>query len=105
MKVIDKIDKFGRNFEIGKVLGGKPFDMETKMYAREVIKKTEPGSKVPFTIEDKPIRDRVITDYLDSYEYPENINTNIKELFNNNMKELINKTYTTKKPPTGKRNM
>ena len=105
LKVIDKIDKFGRNFEIGKVLGGKPFDMETKMYAREVIKKTEPGSKVPFTIEDKPIRDRVITDYLDSYEYPENINTNIKELFNNNMKELINKTYTTKKPPTGKRNM
>ena len=38
------------------------------------------------------------------YEYPENINTNIKELFNNNMKELINKTYTTKKPPTGKQN-
>ena len=105
LKIIDKIDNFGRNFEIGKVLGGKPFDMETKMYAREVIRKTEPGSKVPFTIEDKPIRDRVITDYLDSYEYPENINTNIKELFNNNMKELINKTYTTKKPPTGKNNM
>lgn len=104
LKAIDKIDKFGRNFEIGKVLGGKPFDMETKMYAREVIKKTEPGSKVPFTIEDKPIRDRVITDYLDSYEYPENINTNIKELFNNNMKELINKTYTTKKPPIGRQN-
>ena len=104
LKVIDKIDKFGRNFEIGKVLGGKPFDMETKVYAREVIRKTEPGSKVPFTIEDEPIRDRVITDYLDRHAHPESINNNIKELFDNNMKEIINKTYTTKKPPTGRQN-
>ena len=56
-------------------------------------------------IEDRPIRDRVITDYLDRHAHPENINNYIKELFNNNMKEIINKTYTTKKPPTGKQNM
>ena len=72
LKVIDKIDKFGRNFEIGKVLGGKPFDMETKVYTRNVIKlpKSKDPDLPPFTLEDEPIRDMTITEYLDRYAYP-----------------------------------
>ena len=72
LKTIEKIDKFGRNFEIGKVLGGKPFDMETKVYTKEVINRSKnqyPGLP-PFTIEDEPIRDMTITNYLDRYAKP-----------------------------------
>jgi hypothetical protein len=98
LKVIDKIDKFGRNFEIGKVLGGKPFDMETKVYTKEVIRKAEPGSQIPFRMEDKPIGGMIINDYLD-YDMPQyNINNNIKDLVNS-------KLYTTKNPPIGRQNM
>ena len=98
LKVIEKIDNFGRNFEIGKVLGGKPFDMETKVYTKEVIRKAEPGSQIPFRMEDKPIGGMIINDYLD-YDMPHyNINNNIKDLINN-------KLYTTKEPPIGKQNM
>ncbi len=98
LKAIEKIDNFGRNFEIGKVLGGKPFDMETKVYTKEVIRKAEPGSQIPFRMEDKPIGGMIINDYLD-YDMPHyNINNNIKDLINN-------KLYTTKEPPIGKQNM
>lgn len=38
MKWVDKIDEFGRNFEVGKVLGGKPFDMKTTFYVESVPK-------------------------------------------------------------------
>ena len=98
-KAIDKIDNFGRNFEIGKVLGGKPFDMETKVYTRTVMKKPRgKDSTLPFSIEDEPIRDMIIDDYLD-YDMPHyNINNNIKDFINN-------KLYTTKEPPIGKQNM
>lgn len=98
LKTIEKIDKFGRNFEIGKVLGGKPFDMETRVYTKEIIKKAEPGSPIPFRMEDKPIGGTIIDDYLD-YDIPHyNINKNIKDFINN-------KTYTTKEPPIGRQNM
>ena len=99
LKVIEKIDNFGRNFEIGKVLGGKPFDMETKVYTRSVIKKPRSkDSSLPFSLEDEPVRDMIINDYLD-YDMPHyNINNNIKDLINN-------KLYTTKEPPIGKQNM
>ena len=98
LKVIEKIDNFGRNFEIGKVLGGKPFDMETKVYTKSVIKKPRgEDSTLPFSLEDEPVRDMIINDYLD-YDMP---HYNI----NNNIKELINKIYTTKEPPIGKQNM
>ena len=99
LKVIEKIDNFGRNFEIGKVLGGKPFDMETKVYTRSVIKKPRSkDSSLPFSLEDEPVRDMIINDYLD-YDMPNyNINNNIKDLINN-------KLYTTKEPPIGKQNM
>ena len=91
-KAIEKIDNFGRNFEIGKVLGGKPFDMETKVYTKEVVRKAEPGSQIPFRMEDKPIGGMIINDYLD-YDMPHyNINNNIKDFINN-------KLYTTKEPP------
>lgn len=89
LKTIEKIDKFGRNFEIGKVIGGKPFDMETRVYTKEVIKKAEPGSQIPFIIEDKPVGGMIIDDYLDYYMPHYNINNNIKDLVNN-------KIYTTK---------
>ena len=92
LKIIDKIDNFGRNFEIGKVLGGKPFDMETRVYTKEIIKKAEPGSPIPFRMEDKPIGGMIIDDYLGYYTPHYNINKNIKELIND-------KIYTTKKPP------
>lgn len=99
LKVIDKIDNFGRNFEIGKVLGGKPFDMETKVYTRTVMK--EPRGKdstLPFSLEDEPIRDMIIPKHLD-YDMPHyNINKNIKDFINN-------KTFTTKEPPIGRQNM
>ena len=98
LKTIEKIDKFGRNFEIGKVLGGKPFDMETRVYTKEVIKKAEPGSQIPFIIEDKPIGGMIIDDYLDYYMPNYNINKNIKDFVNN-------QTFTTKKPPIGRQNM
>ena len=71
LKIIDKIDNFGKNFEVGKVLGGKPFDMETKVYTKEVMKK--PGSKdsmSPFVFDDEPIRDITINKYLDRYARP-----------------------------------
>ena len=98
LNAIEKIDNFGRNFEIGKVLGGKPFDMETKVYTKEVIRKAEPGSQIPFRMEDRPIGGMIINDYLD-YDMPHyNINNNIKDLINN-------KLYTTKEPPIGKQNM
>ena len=99
LKAIDKIDKFGRNFEIGKVIGGKPFDMETKVYTRTVMKKPRgEDSTLPFSLEDEPVRDMIINDYLD-YDMPHyNINNNIKDLINN-------KLYTTKEPPIGKQNM
>ena len=99
LKVIEKIDNFGRNFEIGKVLGGKPFDMETKVYTRSVIKKPRSkDSSLPFSLEDEPVRDMIINDHLD-YDMPNyNINNNIKDLINN-------KLYTTKEPPIGKQNM
>ena len=99
LKVIEKIDNFGRNFEIGKILGGKPFDMETKVYTRTVMKKPRGGdSTLPFSLEDEPVRDMIINDYLD-YDMPHyNINNNIKDLINN-------KLYTTKEPPIGKQNM
>ena len=96
LKIIDKIDNFGRNFEIGKVLGGKPFDMETKVYTKSVIKKPRgEDSTLPFSLEDEPVRDIIINDYLD-YDMPHyNINNNIKDFINN-------KLYTTKEPPIGK---
>ena len=99
LKVIEKIDNFGRNFEIGKVLGGKPFDMETKVYTKSVIKKPRgEDSTLPFSLEDEPVRDMIINDYLD-YDMPHyNINNNIKDFINN-------KLYTTKEPPIGKQNM
>ena len=98
-KAIEKIDKFGKNFEIGKVIGGKPFDMETKVYTRTVIKKPRgEDSTLPFSLEDEPVRDMIINDYLD-YDIPHyNINKNIKDFINN-------KLYTTKEPPIGKQNM
>ena len=71
LKIIDKIDNFGKNFEVGKVLGGKPFDMETKVYTKTVMKK--PGSKdsmSPFVFDDEPIRDITINKYLDRYARP-----------------------------------
>lgn len=71
LKIIDKIDNFGRNFEVGKVLGGKPFDMETRVYTKTVMKK--PGSKdsmSPFVFDDEPIRDITINKYLDRYAQP-----------------------------------
>lgn len=92
LKTIEKIDKFGRNFEIGKVLGGKPFDMETRVYTKEIIKKAEPGSPIPFRMEDKPIGGTIIDDYLGFYAPDYNINKNIKDFVNNQI-------YTTKKPP------
>lgn len=95
LKTIEKIDKFGRNFEIGKVIGGKPFDMETKVYTKEVIRKAEPGSPIPFRMEDKPIGGTIIDDYLDYYTPHYNINNNIKDLVNS-------KLYTTKEQPIGK---
>ena len=67
LKTIEKIDKFGRNFEIGKVLGGKPFDMETRVYTKEVLKNAGPGSQMSFIIEDKPVGGMIIDDYLDFY--------------------------------------
>ena len=99
LKAIEKIDNFGRNFEIGKVLGGKPFDMETKVYTKSVIKKPRgEDSTLPFSLEDEPVRDMIINDYLD-YDMPHyNINNNIKDFINN-------KLYTTKEPPIGKQNM
>lgn len=99
LKAIEKIDNFGRNFEIGKVLGGKPFDMETKVYTKSVIKKPRgEDSTLPFSLEDEPVRDMIINDYLD-YDTPHyNINNNIKDFINN-------KLYTTKEPPIGKQNM
>ena len=98
LKTIEKIDKFGRNFEIGKVLGGKPFDMETNVYTKEVLRKAEPGSQIPFRMEDKPIGGMIIDDYL-NYDMPHyNINNNIKDFVNNQI-------YTTKKPPIGRQNM
>lgn len=99
LKTIEKIDNFGRNFEIGKVIGGKPFDMETKVYTRTVIKKPRgEDSTLPFSLEDEPVRDMIINDYLD-YDMPHyNINNNIKDFINN-------KLYTTKEPPIGKQNM
>ena len=92
LKTIEKIDKFGRNFEIGKVLGGKPFDMETRVYTKEVLRKAEPGSPIPFRMEDKPMGGMIIDDYLDFYMPNYNINNNIKDFVNNQI-------YTTKKPP------
>lgn len=92
LKTIEKIDKFGRNFEIGKVLGGKPFDMETRVYTKEIIKKAEPGSPIPFRMEDKPIGGMIIDDYLGYYTPHYNINKNIKDFVNNQI-------YTTKNPP------
>ena len=92
LKTIEKIDKFGRNFEIGKVLGGKPFDMETRVYTKEMIKKAEPGSPIPFRMEDKPIGGMIIDDYLGYYTPHYNINKNIKDFVNNQI-------YITKKPP------
>lgn len=71
LKIIDKIDNFGRNFEVGKILGGKPFDMETRVYTKTVMKK--PGSKdsmSPFVFDDEPIRDITINKYLDRYAQP-----------------------------------
>ena len=70
LKVIDKIDNFGRNFEIGKVLGGKPFDMETKVYTRSIMSKPENIDMPSFSLGDEPIRDRTITKYLDRYAHP-----------------------------------
>lgn len=92
LKTIEKIDKFGRNFEIGKVIGGKPFDMETNVYTKEVLRKAEPGSPIPFRMEDKPIGGMIIDDYLGYYMPHYNINKNIKDFVNNQI-------YTTKKPP------
>ena len=99
LKTIEKIDNFGRNFEIGKILGGKPFDMETKVYTKSVIKKPRgEDSTLPFSLEDEPVRDMIIHDYLD-YDMPHyNINNNIKDFINN-------KLYTTKEPPIGRQNM
>ena len=43
--------------------------METKVYTKSVYKKSiNKDNSLLFNLEDKPIRDRVITDYLDSYE-------------------------------------
>lgn len=98
LKTIEKIDKFGRNFEIGKVLGGKPFDMETRVYTKEIIKKAEPGSPIPFRMEDKPIGGMIIDDYLGYYTPHYNINKNIKDFVNNQI-------YTTNKSPIGRQNM
>ena len=71
LKIIDKIDNFGRNFEVGKVLGGKPFDMETKVYTRSIINKEGSIDNMPsFTFSDEPIRDITINKYLDRYARP-----------------------------------
>ena len=71
LKIIDKIDNFGRNFEVGKILGGKPFDMETKVYTRGIINEEGSIDNMPsFTFSDEPIRDITINKYLDRYAHP-----------------------------------
>ena len=89
MKWVDKIDEFGRNFEIGKVLGGKPFDMETTFYAESVPKiKLGPsgeygidvGYKLPEDFVDKssfnPIENKIKQLDLTSFLKLNNINPN-----------------------------
>ena len=66
--------------------------METRVYTKEVIKKAEPGSPIPFRMEDKPIGGMIIDDYLGYYTPHYNINKNIKDFD-------YNQIYTTKKPP------
>ena len=70
LKTIEKIDNFGRNFEIGKILGGKPFDMETKVYTRSIMSKPESINTPSFILGDEPIRDITINKYLDRYAHP-----------------------------------
>ena len=72
--------------------------METRVYTKEVLRKAEPGSQIPFRMEDKPIGGMIIDDYLGYYTPNYNINKNIKDFVNN-------QTFTTKKPPTVKQNM
>lgn len=59
--------------------------METKVYTKEVIRKAEPGSQIPFRMEDKPIGGMIMHDYLDYDMLDYNINKNIKDFVNNKM--------------------